>query len=66
MVVYFTDGEELIFTKRLVLFDDINGYAWGGCHYPCAYEADGKLYVIATVGYEDSKRGADLFVINLD
>lgn len=66
MVVYFTDGEELIFTKRLVLFDDINGYAWGGCHYPCAYEADGKLYVIATVGYEDSKRGADLFTVDLN
>ena len=66
MVVYFTDGEELKFTKQVVLFDDINGYAWGGCHYPCAWEADGKLYVIATIGYEDSKRGADLFVINLE
>lgn len=65
MVVYFTDGEEVLFTKRLVLFDEPDGYAWGGCHYPGAHEADGKLYVIATIGYEGKTRGADLFTVDL-
>lgn len=37
------------------------GTAW---HYPCAYEYDGKLYVIYTVNYETG-RGAAVTVIDL-
>lgn len=64
MVVYFTDDKTKNFKKELVLFDDATK-SWGSCHYPAAYEFDDKLYIIATVGYENHTRGADLFIVNL-
>ncbi len=35
------------------------------CHYSCTYESDGKLYIIATINYEWSRRDAGLFIIDL-
>lgn len=64
MVVYFTDDTTKSFKKELVLFDSTTKL-WGACHYPAAYASEDKLYVIATVGYENKTRGADLFIVNL-
>lgn len=38
---------------------------WGAMHYPAACEYDGYLYIIATSGYTDGTRGAQLYKINL-
>lgn len=65
MVVYFTDDATKNFKKELVLFDRTTEL-WGACHYPAAYEFDDKLYIIATVGYENHTRGADLFIVDLN
>ena len=69
LAVYFTDGDEPVFTKRLILYDarehGIPGT--GASHYPAACEADGRLYVIATLNFETaSRRGAVLYTIDTD
>ena len=64
LAVYSTEDETLTFTKRLVLHDSQDG-SWGAMHYPAACEYDGYLYVIATKGYENGERGAQLFKISL-
>ena len=45
-------------------FSDRLGYGKAWC-YPCAYEADHKLYIIYTVYLENEKRGAALSVVPL-
>ena len=45
-------------------FSDKLGYGKAWC-YPCAYEADHKLYIIYTVYLENEKRGAALSVVPL-
>lgn len=64
LTVYFTEDKRMSFTKRLELFDTDEDI-WGAMHYPAACESDGYLYVIATKGYENGKRGAELFKIDL-
>ena len=55
------------FVKQIILFDkkttEIKDAT--ACHYPAAYESNGKLYITATLNYEWSNRGAILFVIDL-
>ena len=68
LVAYITEDESFRFCKKMVLFDQTdkeNGYK---CHYPVAHEANGKLYVIATLAYPESPsvRGAQLFLIDLE
>ena len=63
--VYFTNDESVEFTKKLTLFDTDEDM-WGGMHYPAAPEYNGYLYVIATKGYENGARGAELFKISLE
>ncbi len=67
LAIYFTDKNSEKFNKKLILFDskttDTNGAA---CHYPVAYESDGKLYIIATLSYEPVIRGALLFIVDLN
>ena len=65
LVAYFTDDKTMNFTKMMVLFDEGQDI-WGAMHYPAACEYDGYLYVIATKGYENNARGANLFKINLN
>ncbi len=67
LAIYFTDVGGKEFTKRVILFDKNTTDKEGAvnCHYPVACESNGKLYVIATLGYEDS-RGAVLFIIDLN
>lgn len=50
--------------KKIVLFDTDEDI-WGAMHYPAACEYDGYLYIIATSGYTDGTRGAQLYKINL-
>lgn len=61
--IYFTENQSMKFTKQLVIFDA--DYPWGTMHYPAACEYDGYLYIIATKGYPNHERGAELFKINL-
>ena len=63
--IYFTNDKSVKFTKKLTLFDTDEDM-WGGMHYPAAYEYNGYLYVIATKGYENGARGAELFKISLE
>ncbi len=66
LAIYFT-GKNNCFEKRLILFDNtttkINNAT--ACHYPAAYEFNGKLYIIATLNIESLGRGAVLFIIDL-
>ena len=67
LAVFFTEPGGTAFTEGFMLQDGVNaalgyGKRW---HYPAAWEADGKLYVIYTVSIEEPKRGAILSVIPL-
>ncbi|MBR4185581.1 MAG: exo-alpha-sialidase [Clostridia bacterium] len=68
LAVYFSEKGSLTFSRRMILFDGcLPGYGpkTTACHYPAAYEANGKLYVIATLNYETSvRRGAVLFTVD--
>ncbi|MBE5761485.1 MAG: helix-turn-helix domain-containing protein [Clostridiales bacterium] len=63
--VYFTADQSIKLSKQLEIFDT-DDYPWrGAMHYPAACEYEGYLYIIATKGYENAARGAELFKINL-
>ena len=68
LAVYFSDENSKMFNKKMILFDEntTNIKDATACHYPCAYESNGKLYIIATISYEGSRRGASLFVLDLN
>lgn len=68
LAIYFTDKSSKIFNKRIILFDKntSNIKNTTACHYPCVFESDDKLYIITTVNYEWSRRGALLFVLKLN
>ena len=63
--IYFTEDKSLQLSKQLVIFDTENYPGWGAMHYPAACEHKNYLYVIATKGYENAGRGAELFKIDL-
>lgn len=63
LAIYFTESDEPIFEKRIVLFNTEKEF-WGACHYPAVCEYDNKLYIIATKGTEKG-RGAVLFTLDL-
>lgn len=67
LAVYFTDKNSKNFNKKILLFDKENTNIKNAtaCHYPCAYESDGKLYIITTLNYKRSTRGAVIFIIDL-
>lgn len=67
LAVFFTEPGGTVFTEGFMLQDGVNaalgyGKSW---HYPVAWEADGKLYVIYTASIEEPKRGAIVSVIPL-
>lgn len=64
--IYFTDDESMKLCKQLIVFDTENYPGWGAMHYPAACEYNGYLYIIATKGYENATRGAELFTININ
>jgi len=69
LAVYFTDENSKQFNKKIILFDKNTNNIKDAtaCHYPCAYESDGKLYIIATVSYSEwIRRGAALFILDLN
>lgn len=68
LAVYFTDKNRNLFNKRMILFDKntTNLQNTTACHYPCAFESNGKLYIISTLNYEWARRGAVLFVLDLN
>lgn len=63
LAVYFTDKNSKVFKKRAILFDCDTTKIKGAqaCHYPAAFESNGKLYIIATIAFERGIRGAILF-----
>ncbi len=68
LAIYFTYKSSELFSKRIVLFDKntTNIKNATACHYPCAFESNGKLYIIATLNYDWPRRGAVLFVLDLN
>ncbi len=72
LAIYFTEPGEVRFGRRMLLFDGRLPHSEEpatACHYPAACEANGKLYVIATLNYKAAapvkRRGAVLFIIDL-
>lgn len=65
LVLYFTKPYSLEIKEKLELIDTRNVENAFLCHYPVAYEDDGKLYIIATIDITDKGRGAILFTIEL-
>ena len=69
LAVYFSEQGSVRFTERMILFDGSLPGAdctTTACHYPAGCEADGKLYVLATLNYDSfTRRGAILFTIDL-
>ncbi len=70
LAVYFSEPGKICFDKRMILFDgnlpDLPEVTTAS-HYPAAYEADGKLYIIATLNYDISiRRGAVLYRVELE
>ena len=68
LAVYFTEKGSIQFTKRALLYDRERDNTDGSvaCHYPAATESGGKLYIIATRQYEDNRRGAVMYVTDID
>lgn len=68
LMIYLTNKNSVKFTKCSTLFDSKTTQISkaGACHYPAAFEADGKLYIIATLNYINSKRGAVMFIVDLN
>ncbi len=69
LAVYFSEPDSVRFTGRMILYDASAGTVPGttASHYPAAYEADGRLYVITTLNYGTfERRGALLYRIELD
>lgn len=69
LAIYFTQPHSAVFDRYICLYDGLQPVFEGtsACHYPCAYESGGKLYIIATINYSSwPRRGAGLFVIDLD
>ncbi len=64
--VYFTENQKFKLSKQLIIFDTDDYPGWGAMHYPAACEYKGYLYIIATKGYENATRGAELFKININ
>ena len=60
-----TYSKQMKLSKQLILFDTEDYPGWGAMHYPAACEYQGYLYIIATKGYENATRGAELFKINI-
>jgi len=68
LAVYFSGNDRLCFDKRMILYDSgLPEFAGtSACHYPAACEADGYLYIISTLNYENfERRGALLHKIKL-
>jgi len=67
LAVYFSERDRVRFTKRMILYDGHTKEipeTTTACHYPAAYEADGKLYIITTLNYSTfERRGALLYII---
>lgn len=68
LAIFFSKPGTVLFDTGYMLEDGVSavlgyGVRW---HYPCAYEADGKLYVICTVNVdEENRRGAVLLTLPL-
>ncbi len=68
LVILLTEPDKSVFTEGYILQDgysDKLGYGDKQWSYPCAYEYDGKLYVIYSVDNE-AGRGAVMSVIPID
>jgi len=68
LAVCFSDKGSIRFDKRMILYDSTLPEFAGttACHYPAACEADGYLYIISTLNYENfTRRGALLHKIKL-
>lgn len=65
--VFFSQAGTMKFTKELVLQDGFSSrFGFGSMwHYPCAYEYDGKLYIIYSADVSEKDRGAVVSVIDL-
>lgn len=68
LALYVGEAGGNTFTKRTILFDNETVPLCGAaaCHYPAATEQDGKLYIIASLNYEWSVRGATLFIVDIE
>lgn len=67
LAVFFAQPGSVKFTEGFMLQDAVSsqlgyGEMW---HYPAAYEADGKLYVIYTASVQNPRRGAVVSAIPL-
>ena len=68
LVLFVSEKNEVRFTKEIVLMDCKKTDGIKMCHYPCAVENNGKLYIIATASYEGeirNDRGAILIQVDL-
>lgn len=67
LCIFTTDSEKFEFTKGIIIKHgidlEIGADTW---HYPVAYEADGKLYVIYSFNIGWSVRGAAVSVIPIE
>ena len=67
--IYFSEKNEMVFNRELILFDRESERlpSVTACQYPAATESGNKLHIIATKNFETfMKRGAVLFTVYLD
>ncbi len=69
LAIFFSEKNRMYFDRAILLQDKFSeelqlGTYW---HYPCAYESEGKLYVVYTVTYDETnlKRGLVISVLDL-
>lgn len=65
LALYFSEKGSVRFDRRLVIDGAKDGIAFTRLHYPSAYEANGILYVIASIDYEGEGRGSALLTVDI-
>jgi hypothetical protein len=66
--MYVSEKDSCRFTKQIVLYDAKTPVVPNTemCHYPCAYESNGKLHISLTVGYKKDSGIVPVTNVNQD
>lgn len=65
LVLYLTKPNSIEVAEKQTLYDAMQTADTVTCHYPCAYESDNMLHIIATVDICNKGRGAVLLSVDL-
>ena len=65
LAIYFSQKGSVAFDRRIVIDGEKDGISFTRLHYPCAFETNGRLLIIASVDYEGKGRGSAMISVDL-